>query len=62
MDDVTSLLNSGSDFTVDADADTNVYTVTFKVPDTDVDADYFSTVEGIEKYMQHIRIRLKQMA
>ena len=50
MDDVTSLLNSGSDFTVDADADTNVYTVTFKVPDTDVDADYFSTVEGIEKY------------
>ena len=50
MDDVTSLLNSGSDFTIDADADTNVYTVTFKVPDTDVDADYFSTVEGIEKY------------
>ena len=50
MDDVTSLLNSGSDFTVDADADTNVYTVTFKLPDTDVDADYFSTVEGIEKY------------
>ena len=50
MDDVTSLLNSGSDFTVDANADTNVYTVTFKVPDTDVDADYFSTVEGIEKY------------
>ena len=50
MDDVTSLLNSGSDFTVDADADTNVYTVTFKVPDTDVDADYFSIVEGIEKY------------
>ncbi len=48
MDDVTSLLNSGSDFV--ADADTNVYTVTFKVPDTDVDADYFSTVEGIEKY------------
>ena len=28
----------------------DVYTVTFKVPDTDVDADYFSTVEGIEKY------------
>ena len=54
MDDVTSLLNSGSDFTVDADADTNVYTVTFKVPDTDVDADYFSTVEGIEKnYAAH---------
>ena len=52
MDDVTSLLNSGSDFVADAnaDADTNVYTVTFKVPDTDVDADYFSTVEGIEKY------------
>ncbi len=50
MDDVTSLLNSGSDFVADANADTNVYTVTFKVPDTDVDADYFSTVEGIEKY------------
>ena len=50
MDDVTSLLNSGSDFTVDADADTNVYTVTFKVPDENVDADYFSTAEGIEKY------------
>ena len=50
MNDVTSLLNSGSDFVVDANADTNVYTVTFKVPDTDVDADYFSTVEGIEKY------------
>ena len=50
MDDVTSLLNSGSDFVDDANADTNVYTVTFKVPDTDVDADYFSTVEGIEKY------------
>ena len=50
MDDVTSLLNSGSDFVADANADTNVYTVTFKVPDTNVDADYFSTVEGIEKY------------
>ena len=50
MDDVTSLLNSGSDFVADANADTNIYTVTFKVPDTDVDADYFSTVEGIEKY------------
>ena len=50
MDDVTSLLNSGSDFVADENADTNVYTVTFKVPDTDVDADYFSTVEGIEKY------------
>ena len=50
MDDVTSLLNSGSDFVADANADTNVYTVTFKIPDTDVDADYFSTVEGIEKY------------
>ena len=50
MDDITSLLNSGSDFVADANADTNVYTVTFKVPDTDVDADYFSTVEGIEKY------------
>ena len=50
MDDVTCLLNSGSDFVADANADTNVYTVTFKVPDTDVDADYFSTVEGIEKY------------
>ena len=50
MDDVTSLLNSGSDFVADANADTNVYTVTFKVPDTDVDADYFSTVEGIDKY------------
>ena len=50
MDDVTSLLNSGSDFVANANADTNVYTVTFKVPDTDVDADYFSTVEGIEKY------------
>ncbi len=50
MDDVTILLNSGSDFVADANADTNVYTVTFKVPDTDVDADYFSTVEGIEKY------------
>ena len=50
MDDVTSLLNSGSDFVADANADTNVYTVTFKVPDTEVDADYFSTVEGIEKY------------
>ncbi len=50
MDDVTSLLNSGSDFVADANADTNVYTITFKVPDTDVDADYFSTVEGIEKY------------
>ena len=50
MDDVTSLLNSGSDFVADANADTNVYPVTFKVPDTDVDADYFSTVEGIEKY------------
>ena len=50
MDDVTSLLNSGSDFVADANADTSVYTVTFKVPDTDVDADYFSTVEGIEKY------------
>ena len=50
MNDVTSLLNSGSDFVADANADTNVYTVTFKVPDTDVDADYFSTVEGIEKY------------
>ena len=50
MDDVTSLLNSGSDFVADANADANVYTVTFKVPDTDVDADYFSTVEGIEKY------------
>ena len=50
MDDVTSLLNSGSDFVADANADTNVYTVTFKVLDTDVDADYFSTVEGIEKY------------
>ena len=50
MDDVTSLLNSGSDFVADANADTNVYTVTFKVPDTGVDADYFSTVEGIEKY------------
>ena len=50
MDDVTSLLNSGSDFVADANADTNVYTVTFKVPDTDVDADYFNTVEGIEKY------------
>ena len=50
MDDVTSLLNSGSDFVADANADTNVYTVTFKVPDENVDADYFSTVEGIEKY------------
>ena len=50
MDDVTSLLNSGSDFVANANADTNVYTVTFKVPDTDVDADYFSTIEGIEKY------------
>ena len=50
MDDVTSLLNSGSDFVADENADTNVYTVTFKVPDTDVDTDYFSTVEGIEKY------------
>ena len=51
MDDVISLLNSGSDFVANANADTNnVYTVTFKVPDTDVDADYFSTVEGIEKY------------
>ena len=50
MDDVTSLLNSGSDFVADANADTNVYTVTFKVPDTDVDADDFSTVEGSEKY------------
>lgn len=50
MDDVTSLLNSGSDFVADANADTNVYTVTFKVPDEDVDVDYFSTVEGIEKY------------
>ena len=67
MDDVTSLLNSGSDFVADANADTNVYTVTFKVPDTDVDADYFSTVEGIEKYYvisicYAIRIRQKQMA
>ena len=50
MDDITSLLNSGSDFVADANADTNVYTVTFKVPDENVDADYFSTVEGIEKY------------
>ena len=50
MDDVTSLLNSGSDFVANANADTNVYTVTFKVPDENVDADYFSTVEGIEKY------------
>ena len=50
MDDVTSLLNSGSDFVADANADTNVYTVTFKVPDENVDADYFSTAEGIEKY------------
>ena len=50
MDDITSLLNSGSDFVADANADTDVYTVTFKVPDTNVDADYFSTVEGIEKY------------
>ncbi len=50
MDDVTSLLNSGSDFVADENADTNVYTVTFKVPDENVDADYFSTVEGIEKY------------
>ena len=50
MDDVTSLLNSGSDFVADANADTNVYTITFKVPDENVDADYFSTVEGIEKY------------
>ena len=50
MNDVTSLLNSGSDFVADANADTNVYTVTFKVPDENVDADYFSTVEGIEKY------------
>ena len=50
MADVTSLLNSGSDFVADANADTNVYTVTFKVPDENVDADYFSTVEGIEKY------------
>ena len=50
MDDVTSLLNSGFDFVADANADTNVYTVTFKVPDENVDADYFSTVEGIEKY------------
>ena len=50
MDDVTSLLNSGSDFVADANADTNVYTVTFKVSDENVDADYFSTVEGIEKY------------
>ena len=50
MNDVTSLLNSGSDFVADANADTNVYTVTFKVPDENVDADYFSTTEGIEKY------------
>ena len=50
MNDVTSLLNSGSDFVADANADTNVYTITFKVPDENVDADYFSTVEGIEKY------------
>ena len=51
MDDVISLLNSGSDFVANANADTNnVYTVTFKVPDENVDADYFSTVEGIEKY------------
>ena len=51
MDDVTSLLNSGSDFVANANADTNnVYTVTFKVPDENVDADYFSTAEGIEKY------------
>ena len=50
MDDITSLLNSGSDFVADANADTNVYTVIFKVPDENVDADYFSTVEGIEKY------------
>ena len=50
MDDITSLLNGGSDFVADANADTNVYTVIFKVPDENVDADYFSTVEGIEKY------------